>query len=99
MKATKTKAVKRKQFAFWKYDLFPFVLGAEILAEFPDGMVETVGYGHGYLFRPIAKLPFKKGFELRHELELMRAEHDTMIRLFNETYNRKAKEVLKEYGI
>lgn len=53
--------MKQKLYAFWKYDLFPFVLGGEITRMDNDGYVETVGYGPGFLFKPIKILPLEEG--------------------------------------
>lgn len=46
--------MNQELFAFWKWDSFPYVLGAKILDIKEDGRVLVEGYS-SYLFRPILK--------------------------------------------
>ena len=43
-------------FAFWSYDGFPYVLGAEVRHVHPDGLVSVVGYP-GFRFRSMSSWP------------------------------------------
>jgi len=47
-------------FAFWKYDCFPYILGAKIKYLYSDGMIEPEGYP-GFKFYPIAFFPPSEG--------------------------------------
>lgn len=42
-----------KQYAFWKYDLFPYVKWGEVEKLNEDSTVETKNYGAGHKFKPI----------------------------------------------
>ena len=42
-----------KQYAFWKYDLFPYVKWGEVERFNEDGTIETKNYGVGHKFKPI----------------------------------------------
>jgi hypothetical protein len=54
-------------FAFWRYDLFPYVLGAQVIEMRADGWVSTKGYGH-YWFKPTKLLPLVEGKKLWERL-------------------------------
>lgn len=55
-------------FAFWRYDLYPYVLGGEIDMMDDQGLVRVPSYGHSW-FQPIKLLPAKKGRELLDALK------------------------------
>lgn len=58
-------------FAFWRYDAFPYVLGAEILEMGDDGFVSARGFT-GMRFKPIKILPLKAGVFLKQKLDELR---------------------------
>ncbi len=59
--------MNKKLYAFWSYDLFPYVLGGEIKDMREDGLVLIEAY-HSW-FKPILILPFEKGQKIREELK------------------------------
>lgn len=73
-----------KYYAFWKYDVAPFMLGGEVDEFLSDGRVRVNGYT-GYIFTPILVVPEDKGIEIKEKLK--EAE---------EIYRRKTEEALKE---
>lgn len=79
--------MKTKLYAFWKYDLFPYVLGGEVANILPDGLIETVGFGKGYYFKPILYVPYTQGKEIAASLEQIRNQRDEEINKLNKKYN------------
>jgi hypothetical protein len=66
-------AVKNPQkitglFAFWRYDLYPYVLGGVVDMMDDQGLVRAPSYGNGW-FQPIKLMPIKKGKELLDALK------------------------------
>jgi len=67
---TRSAAPDRKVFAFWRYDLYPYVLGSEgkILS---DGNFKADGYG-GSTFRRdaiISVMPIEQGRQVQEKLQ------------------------------
>jgi hypothetical protein len=89
-------------FAFWKYDLFPYLLGGTVVKtrKEKDGIwAETKEYGRGYCFRVAFFLPTKIGKKLKEELETLRSEKDIETKKIHEKYKNKKSELLKLYGV
>lgn len=66
---------KKRMIAFWRYDLFPFVLGSEVTKMDDRGRVVTKGYGPGHWFTPIKLLPLKSGLALLAKLQALASAH------------------------
>jgi|SRR6185503_17424500 len=63
---------KTRQYAFWKYDLFPFVLGGEVSRHCVlngKEMVETINFGKGNWFVPIKVLDLEVGLKVQAKLD------------------------------
>lgn len=86
--------ITQRLYAFWKYDLFPFVLGGEITSMTSDGKVETVGYGKGYYFNPFKIVPLTEGKRIAKELEILRAEHQKATAKFNQEFNARVASII-----
>jgi hypothetical protein len=84
-----------KMFAFWRYDQFPYILGAEVVKMRDNGMVETTGY-QGFLFKPIKILPRKAGEALHEKLKALTSEHRAAMDKLNEDFRAKVREVFGE---
>mgnify|MGYP001564615327 CR=1 FL=1 len=74
---------KDKKFAFWKYDLFPYILGGEIKLIKDNGWVEIKGYD-GFCFRQIKIVSLKEGLEIYNKLEELKNKRQDMLELFDE---------------
>jgi len=61
-------------FAFWRYDLFPHVLGGPVMAMNDKGLVQVETYGGG-VFRPIKLVPRAQGTKMLVEIERLCREH------------------------
>ena len=71
--------MKKKLFAFWRYDQFPNVLGGEITDMDAEGNVETANYGKGHWFKPIKIVPLAEGKRLMDELHTLKLERQLAI--------------------
>jgi len=86
-------------FGFWKYDLFPFLLGGEITkTKIHDSKkcVESKEYGIGYYFLLDFSTSNKKGRKLLKELNILKTERLEEISTLDKKYKKKLKIILKE---
>lgn len=79
-------------FAFWKYDLFPFIHGGEVTELFDKGIVEVKNC-KGYRFKSFRLTNLKEGMELKQKLKQLEQEHRTEILAVNNKYINKVKEL------
>ena len=84
--------MKNKEFAFWRYDQFPYVIGAKVKQIFKDGIIEPCGYG-GYTFRPIAFYSISEGQAIKDKLEDLIVKRSEMLCDINELFNNKIKSI------
>ncbi len=63
----------KKLYAFWKYDLCPYMLGAEIEKFTELGNIVPKGY-QGHSFKPIAILADEEGKQAIEELDKIKNE-------------------------
>lgn len=61
-------------FAFWSYDLFPYVLGGPVMAMNDKGHIQCESFG-GCCFVPIKILPRRDGEKIHAQILAMRKEH------------------------
>lgn len=64
-------------FAFWRYDLYPYILGSEIDAMTAKGSVHAPAYCKSFAdgwFTPVKVMPVVSGRELNAKLEKLRAD-------------------------
>lgn len=81
-------------FAFWRYDQFPYVLGAEIARMDDVGNVYAPSYQSW--FRPIKTMPTRAGKALNQRLERMRAEHGAARALLDAAWNKALFDLMPE---
>lgn len=82
-------------FAFWSYDLFPFVLGGPVMAMDSLGRVQVSTYGGG-VFMPIKLVPLAVGIEKLKTLEVLRAGQRKAIETLNEAWFANVLQVIPE---
>jgi hypothetical protein len=82
-------------YAFWRYDVYPFILGGTITNMDKNGFIETEEYGVGRYFKPMAILPGNAGKELHHKIKVMTDERNTALEKFNLTWRIKISELIK----
>lgn len=80
-------------FAFWKYDIFPYVLGGEVI-KFEGERVEVKGY-EGCTFQPIKIMDIYTGKRIYEELNILKEEYDTKLKIFNNKFKSKAESILE----
>lgn len=76
-------------YAFWRYDLFPYILGGTITKMKENGCVETVEYGKGNYFRPMKILPEDAGKELHEKIRILEKEHNAALKEFKADWDLK----------
>lgn len=86
----------RRLFAFWKYDLPPYVLGGEVTRMNDNGAVETQNYGRNNWFKPIKLMPVKQGRILLERLEKREAEHRKAERELHDKLLKDLAEIFPE---
>lgn len=79
--------------AFWKYDIFPYVLSGTVRAFREDQYVEVEGYP-GMAFKPILILPQDKGIDLSNKLRALDREHRESLAALNTSFKRRVKELI-----
>ena len=85
----------KKLFAFWRYDQFPFVLGAEVEDIDDDGWVKAKGYD-GMKFKPIKIVPAEVGEQISSLLKKLEADERHARREHDETWRSRAAMILPE---
>lgn len=83
-------------YAFWKYDLYPYILGGEIVSQGKDDGFYIKGYGN-YQMIPNKIVSLKKGREFHKKLETLTRERKTKLDDIRREYESKRLELLKEY--
>lgn len=76
-------------FAFWKYDLSPYLLGGEITHMNQHGDIYAKGYGLGYSFRPVKIMPLEQGLLLNNKLKTLEVECDEAINSVKNNFRDK----------
>ena len=82
-------------FAFWRYDRYPYVLGAEIEAIDGHGNVRPVDYG-GHWFRAFKLLSVQAGKKLQARLQKLRTDKAAADALSDQTWNTQLFELMPE---
>jgi len=62
-------------YAFWQYDLPPYMLGARVVYSNPDGTVQVQGF-LGYTIKPVKLLLNEAGERAMLELKRLRTEYN-----------------------
>jgi hypothetical protein len=84
---------KTPSYAFWEYDLFPYVLSAAITkSKDKDGYVQVAGYD-GFRIKPLRIIPSARGEVISRQLKELRIQHRAAIQATNKDFNAKALEV------
>ncbi len=84
----------QKLMAFWKYDLFPYMLCGEIERFNDNGTIVPKGYNR-MSFKPIAIIPGMAGEGAAEKLGRVREEYDINQKALKNTYAKKAKQIIE----
>jgi hypothetical protein len=83
-----------KLFAFWRYDLFPFVLGGPVEEFGTNGAVYIKSYQNW--FKPIRILRYEEGAEIWAKLSALRERYGEEIKALDADYKAQAEEIFGE---
>ena len=82
-----------KMYAFWKYDIPPFLLGGEVKEIQEDGCVSVVGYTSK--FKPVLIVPIEKGIKLQKKLNKANAKYKKIVATAKEDLLAVVKKISK----
>lgn len=85
-----------KLWAFWNYDLFPFLCNGRVNQIAEHGSVEIMN-SPGYFYHPRFLLPAVEGKKLSAELGKLEGEQRAAVEAVQRTYIRKLNELLAKY--
>jgi hypothetical protein len=85
--------MKQILYAFWKYDICPYMLGGEVEQFRPDGSVAVKGYD-GFALKPLTILPEDSGKEALDTLKMLITEYQERERELKDDYRRRAHEIV-----
>jgi hypothetical protein len=87
------KIEKQTLYAFWDYDLCPYIIGGEVKVMRPNGRVVVQGY-LGMLFKPIAILPDEAGLTALNQIRSLRGEYSEAESALKKAYKKEALKVI-----
>lgn len=87
-----------KLYAFWKYDLFPYLLGGKVEKVRDDGWVSVGGYP-GMKFNPVRVLGEKVGEKLHAEVKKLTSNYEADQRKLRDEYLCRINALLAEHSI
>ena len=90
--------VMKKLYAFWKYDLFPFMLGDSVDEVVEKGHVKVDNYS-GSTFKPFAFLNYNNGRDLNFLLKQLEYDYKVAQQNLLMDFVGQRNELLKNYGI
>lgn len=85
-----------KLYAFWKYDLFPYLLGGEVEDMRDDGRVQVKGYGPGFWFKPTRLVPVKMGKALKQKLDKITADYEAAAKKLKDDAKAEVAKLMSE---
>lgn len=86
-----------KLFAFWEYDLYPYLLGAEIVEMLDSGRVKAKGYD-GMIFTPVLIVPVATGRKIREKLQRLKDRYRKKSKELEELFVKKAQDAIKDHA-
>ena len=85
--------MQQKLYAFWEYDLCPYMLGGVVKEFTLSGKVRVKGYD-GMAFKPIAILPEKSGRDALETLKELRYVYADAEIALKKIYSKKARKLV-----
>lgn len=89
---------KNKEYAFWKYDLFPYMLGGTVTGFSKGGLVETEEFGRGHYFKPIVFTSKQKGKEMRNKLETLAEQRNKALEVLSLGYQNELEDLWTDFN-
>jgi hypothetical protein len=87
---------KNTQYAFWRYDLFPFVLGAECFDNSKLNREEVFVPSYAGYLKPIKIVSIEKGKEIQANLNNLKQLRADMIQAIEAQMSVKLDKIMKE---
>ncbi len=84
-----------KMYAFWRYDLFPFIVGGEVITMLKDGKVKTVCG----IVNPLKVLPLAGGLELAEYIKKAETRFDATQKTLKQEAKDDLNKMLAAYGM
>ena len=94
IKTDPTDVAEDTLYAFWSYDLYPYILGSVVTRIQGEGLVETKGFGKGSWFRPELIVPVEQGRELAKKIKELQVEQHDAKEEFDARWMRKMREAV-----
>jgi hypothetical protein len=85
-----------KLYAFWSYDLFPYLLGGPVDRVLPGKVVKVKNYG-GSTFCWEILMPLEEGLKMQRELDQLAREYDNEIKQVKQEFKDKRDKLLTRY--
>ncbi len=86
---------KDKQFAFWKYDQFPYCLGGTVTKILDNGNVETKEFGVGYYFKPFLLTDLKTGQNIKTNLGYLEETRRQTLETISKGFDLQLKQFIQ----
>lgn len=84
--------IMAEMYAFWKYDVPPYLLGGKIADIMENGTVSIEGYA-GYKFKPVAIVPLEEGLKLQMKLDAAEIKYNETIKKAKDDLDEVVKEI------
>lgn len=84
--------MKQELYAFWRYDQFPYCLGA-VVTEFKDDLVYAPSF-RGY-FKPFLVTTKEYGEQLKLKLDILEENRYNELRAVRENYEQELKAIIR----
>jgi len=91
-------AKKITLWAFWRYDLYPYCLGAEVVQTNDDGSVYCKGWDNSKIY-PSLLVPGKPGEQLLEELKSLKAQYRARKNDLAKQFRSKARQAFNALGV
>jgi len=85
---------KMKLYAFWKYDLFSYILGG-IVTEIENERVETEEYGKGNCFIYSKILNLKEGLQIQKKLNELKTRYINVEIELKKNFMKERNKIIK----
>ena len=83
-----------EKYAFWKYDLPPYVLGAKAIKEYDDGLVAVQGF-EGWRFEPIKVVPLEEGIRIKKEIDEANKIYQNDVKTLHRNLKNTVNKIIK----
>ena len=76
--------------AFWKYDIFPYILCGKVTKMHKNGRVSAKGF-EGYTFQPLMVMPYELGLSIKEKINQISHQYNIEKK---ELFNKHMKQLI-----